>query len=79
MGHEIVALIFDIFATKLVLNFYQNLIQIYTENWVNSPGQQEDNSWQAFVIVPKGDWYIAKASCFPRYLAFVKQWLAQLF
>ncbi|CAH2066925.1 unnamed protein product [Thlaspi arvense] len=22
---------------------------IYTENWVNSPGQAEDNSWQAFV------------------------------
>ncbi|BBG98749.1 NADH:ubiquinone oxidoreductase intermediate-associated protein 30 [Prunus dulcis] len=22
---------------------------IYTENWVNSPGQEEDNSWQAFI------------------------------
>ncbi|KAL5708006.1 hypothetical protein ACHQM5_018848 [Ranunculus cassubicifolius] len=33
---------------------------IYTENWVNSPGQQEDNSWQAFVFVPKNDWYITK-------------------
>ncbi|ESQ35066.1 hypothetical protein EUTSA_v10008577mg [Eutrema salsugineum] len=26
---------------------------IYTENWVNSPGQAEDNSWQAFVFAPK--------------------------
>lgn len=33
---------------------------IYTENWVNSPGQEEDNSWQAFVFVPKDNWYIAK-------------------
>ncbi|XP_077234496.1 putative complex I intermediate-associated protein 30 [Tasmannia lanceolata] len=33
---------------------------IYTENWVNSPVQQEDNSWQAFVFVPKDNWYIAK-------------------
>lgn len=38
------------------------LVQIYTENWVNSPGQMEDNSWQAFVYVPKDNWYIAKAS-----------------
>ncbi|CAN8292886.1 unnamed protein product [Cochlearia groenlandica] len=35
---------------------------IYTENWVNSPGQAEDNSWQAYVFAPKGDWYTAKAS-----------------
>jgi len=41
-------------------------MQIYTENWVNSPGQQEDNSWQAFVFVPKDNWYIAKASAPPR-------------
>nr|XP_028964094.1 probable complex I intermediate-associated protein 30 isoform X3 [Malus domestica] len=34
--------------------------KIYTENWVNSPGQEEDNSWQAFVFVPKDNWYIAK-------------------
>lgn len=39
--------------------------QIYTENWVNSPGQEEDNSWQAFVMTPKDDWYIAKASDLP--------------
>jgi len=38
------------------------LIQIYTENWVNSPGQSEDNSWQAFVFAPKDSWYTAKAS-----------------
>lgn len=37
-------------------------MQIYTENWVNSPGQEEDNIWQAFVFVPKDNWYIAKAS-----------------
>ena len=37
-------------------------MQIYTENWVNSPGQEEDNSWQAFVFVPKDNWYITKAS-----------------
>ncbi|KAG9141014.1 hypothetical protein Leryth_012603 [Lithospermum erythrorhizon] len=33
---------------------------IYTENWVNSPGQMEDNSWQAFLYVPRDHWYIAK-------------------
>ncbi|OMO70567.1 hypothetical protein CCACVL1_18806 [Corchorus capsularis] len=33
---------------------------IYTENWVNSPGQLEDNSWQSFVFVPKDNWYIVK-------------------
>jgi NADH dehydrogenase [ubiquinone] 1 alpha subcomplex assembly factor 1 len=38
------------------------VVQIYTENWVNSPGQMEDNSWQSFIYVPKGNWYIAKAS-----------------
>ena len=42
--------------------FSQILMQIYTENWVNSPGQEEDNSWQSFVFVPKDNWYIAKAS-----------------
>ncbi|TYG68397.1 hypothetical protein ES288_D05G150800v1 [Gossypium darwinii] len=34
--------------------------KIYTENWVNSPGQMEDNSWQSFVFVPKDNWCIAK-------------------
>ncbi|XP_078436107.1 putative complex I intermediate-associated protein 30 isoform X2 [Wolffia australiana] len=33
---------------------------VYTENWVNSPAQQEDNSWQAFLIVPKGHWHTVK-------------------
>ncbi|ONK55580.1 uncharacterized protein A4U43_UnF1380 [Asparagus officinalis] len=33
---------------------------IYTENWINSPGQEEDNSWQAFVFAPKDQWHIAK-------------------
>lgn len=51
---------------QFVLSLWLTLIQIYTENWVNSPGQQEDNSWQAFVFVPKDNWYIAKvsSSCF---------------
>ncbi|KAG2321777.1 hypothetical protein Bca52824_014990 [Brassica carinata] len=26
---------------------------MYTENWVNSPGQAEDNSWQAFVLLQR--------------------------
>ncbi|XP_020973526.1 probable complex I intermediate-associated protein 30 isoform X2 [Arachis ipaensis] len=34
--------------------------KIYTENWVNSPAQMEDNSWQTFVYVPKGNWYVLK-------------------
>lgn len=44
------------------------LVQIYTENWVNSPGQMEDNSWQSFIYVPKDNWYIAKASPISIYL-----------
>lgn len=47
------------------LNLDEMLVQIYTENWVNSPAQQEDNSWQAFVFVPKDNWYITKASSEP--------------
>lgn len=39
----------------------QFVLQIYTDNWVNSPAQQEDNSWQAFIYVPEDNWYIAKA------------------
>lgn len=31
---------------------------------MNSPGQEEDNSWQYFVFVPEDKWYIAKASFF---------------
>ena len=48
-------------------------MQIYTENWVNSPGQQEDNSWQAFLFVPKDNWYVKKASSFSSSL----EWLSQ--
>lgn len=33
---------------------------IYTENWINSPGQEEDNSWQAYVFAPENNWHIAK-------------------
>ena len=42
----------------------QILLQIYTENMVNSAGQLEENSWQALVFVPKDSWYIIKASSF---------------
>ncbi|CAN1827891.1 Probable complex I intermediate-associated protein 30 [Linum perenne] len=53
---------YDSIAIKLKGDGRSYISTIYTENWVNSPGQLEDNSWQAFVHVPKGNWYIAKAS-----------------
>ncbi|XP_062087902.1 probable complex I intermediate-associated protein 30 isoform X3 [Humulus lupulus] len=51
---------FDTVAMKIKGDGRCYISTIYTENWVNSPGQQEDNSWQAFVFVPKDNWYIAK-------------------
>lgn len=51
---------YDTVALKLKGDGRCYISTIYTENWVNSPGQQEDNSWQAFVYVPKDNWYIAK-------------------
>uniref|UniRef100_A0A7N0U9M1 NADH:ubiquinone oxidoreductase intermediate-associated protein 30 domain-containing protein n=1 Tax=Kalanchoe fedtschenkoi TaxID=63787 RepID=A0A7N0U9M1_KALFE len=51
---------YDTIALKLRGDGRCYISTIYTENWVNSPGQQEDNSWQAFVFVPKDNWYIAK-------------------
>ncbi|KAL6560015.1 hypothetical protein OROGR_005132 [Orobanche gracilis] len=51
---------YDTLALKLRGDGRCYISTIYTENWVNSPGQQEDNSWQAFVFVPKDNWYIAK-------------------
>ncbi|XP_057770743.1 probable complex I intermediate-associated protein 30 [Salvia miltiorrhiza] len=51
---------YDTLALKLKGDGRCYISTIYTENWVNSPGQQEDNSWQAFVYVPKDNWYIAK-------------------
>ncbi|KAJ4826818.1 hypothetical protein Tsubulata_016039 [Turnera subulata] len=51
---------YDTLALKLKGDGRSYISTIYTENWVNSPGQMEDNSWQAFVFVPKDDWYIAK-------------------
>ncbi|GER53607.1 NADH:ubiquinone oxidoreductaseintermediate-associated protein 30 [Striga asiatica] len=51
---------YDTLALKLKGDGRCYISTIYTENWVNSPGQEEDNSWQAFVFVPKDDWYIAK-------------------
>ncbi|KAK1360917.1 putative complex I intermediate-associated protein 30 [Heracleum sosnowskyi] len=51
---------YDTIALKLKGDGRCYISTIYTENWVNSPGQEEDNSWQAFVFVPKDDWYIAK-------------------
>ncbi|OVA12208.1 NADH:ubiquinone oxidoreductase intermediate-associated protein 30 [Macleaya cordata] len=53
---------YDTLAMKLKGDGRCYISTIYTENWVNSPGQQEDNSWQAFVFVPKDNWYITKAS-----------------
>ncbi|KAL9246895.1 hypothetical protein vseg_020375 [Gypsophila vaccaria] len=51
---------YDTIALKLKGDGRCYISTIYTENWVNSPGQEEDNSWQAFVYVPAGNWYIAK-------------------
>ncbi|XP_059642422.1 probable complex I intermediate-associated protein 30 [Cornus florida] len=51
---------YDTIALKLRGDGRSYISTIYTENWVNSPGQEEDNSWQAFVFVPKDNWYIAK-------------------
>ncbi|KAK6124694.1 hypothetical protein DH2020_041549 [Rehmannia glutinosa] len=43
---------YDTVALKLKGDGRCYISTIYTENWVNSPGQQEDNSWQAFVFIP---------------------------
>ncbi|KAM7254608.1 hypothetical protein ACFE04_003988 [Oxalis oulophora] len=51
---------YDTIALKLKGDGRSYISTIYTENWVNSPGQAEDNSWQTFVHVPKANWYIAK-------------------
>nr|GMC68624.1 probable complex I intermediate-associated protein 30 [Ipomoea batatas] len=51
---------YDTIALKLKGDGRCYISTIYTQNWVNSPGQEEDNSWQAFVFVPKDNWYIAK-------------------
>ncbi|WCJ39348.1 NADH:ubiquinone oxidoreductase intermediate-associated protein 30 [Euphorbia peplus] len=51
---------YDTIAMKIKGDGRCYITTIYTENWVNSPGQMEDNSWQAFVFVPKDQWYIAK-------------------
>ncbi|CAI9114477.1 OLC1v1015210C1 [Oldenlandia corymbosa var. corymbosa] len=51
---------YDTIALKLKGDGRSYISTIYTENWVNSPAQLEDNSWQAFVFVPKDNWYIAK-------------------
>ncbi|MQM00903.1 hypothetical protein Taro_033651 [Colocasia esculenta] len=49
---------YDTIAMKLRGDGRCYISTIYTENWVNSPAQQEDNSWQAFVCVPKDQWHI---------------------
>lgn len=51
---------YDTIAMKLRGDGRCYISTIYTENWVNSPGQEEDNSWQAFVFVPKDKWQTAK-------------------
>ncbi|KAL8159980.1 hypothetical protein V2J09_001517 [Rumex salicifolius] len=43
---------YDTIALKLKGDGRSYISTIYTENWVNSPGQEEDNSWQAFVYIP---------------------------
>ncbi|KAJ9568508.1 hypothetical protein OSB04_004474 [Centaurea solstitialis] len=52
---------YDTIALKVKGDGRSYISTIYTENWVNSPGQMEDNSWQAFVCVPKDNWVVAKA------------------
>ncbi|KAL7238334.1 hypothetical protein ACSBR2_004438 [Camellia fascicularis] len=51
---------YDTIALKVKGDGRCYISTIYTENWVNSPGQEEDNSWQAFVFVPRDNWCIAK-------------------
>ncbi|KAI5665355.1 hypothetical protein M9H77_15208 [Catharanthus roseus] len=51
---------YDTIALKLKGDGRCYISTIYTENWVNSPAQQEDNSWQAFIFVPEDNWCIAK-------------------
>ncbi|CAL5340240.1 unnamed protein product [Camellia sinensis] len=47
---------YDTIALKVKGDGRCYISTIYTENWVNSPGQEEDNSWQAFVFVPRDNW-----------------------
>ncbi|KAL6845082.1 hypothetical protein ACP4OV_024577 [Aristida adscensionis] len=51
---------YDTIAMKLRGDGRCYISTIYTENWVNSPGQEEDNSWQAFVYIPQDRWQILK-------------------
>ncbi|KAM0947962.1 putative complex I intermediate-associated protein 30 [Dioscorea sansibarensis] len=51
---------YDTIALKLKGDGRCYISTIYTENWVNAPGQEEDNSWQAFIYVPSNNWQIAK-------------------
>ncbi|KAL5566785.1 hypothetical protein UlMin_029949 [Ulmus minor] len=51
---------FDTIGIKLKRDGRCYISTIYIENWVNSLGQEEYNSWQAFVFVPKDNWYITK-------------------
>ncbi|CAO2166254.1 unnamed protein product [Urochloa humidicola] len=51
---------YDTIAMKIKGDGRCYISTIYTENWVNSPGQQEDNSWQAFVYTPQDRWQTLK-------------------
>ncbi|PAN28718.1 hypothetical protein GQ55_5G174200 [Panicum hallii var. hallii] len=51
---------YDTIAMKIKGDGRCYISTIYTENWVNSPGQEEDNSWQAFVHTPQDRWQILK-------------------
>ncbi|KAJ3676603.1 hypothetical protein LUZ60_004015 [Juncus effusus] len=51
---------YDTIAMRLKGDGRCYISTIYTENWVNTPGQQEDNSWQAFIYVPSNKWHTTK-------------------
>ncbi|CAN6443083.1 unnamed protein product [Victoria cruziana] len=53
---------YDTLAFKLKGDGRCYISTIYTENWINAPGQLEDNTWQAFVVLPRDNWYIAEIS-----------------
>lgn len=51
---------YDTISMKLRGDGRSYISTIYTDNWINFPGKQEDNSWQAFVYAPKDQWHELK-------------------
>ncbi|KAK8919114.1 putative complex I intermediate-associated protein 30 [Platanthera zijinensis] len=51
---------YDTITMKLRSDGRPYISTIYTDNWVTSPGKQEDNTWQAFIISPKDEWHEVK-------------------